>query len=307
MFSGLKSSFILNINSFKVDISGNFLYNLIMAILNEVLRMNFIIGFLKGLAMGAGAIAPGVSGGALAVIFGLYDKLANFIAHLSKNFKENVLYFLPVGIGGVAGILVFSRVIEYLFNFYEIEVRYAFVGLMLGTLPSVVKQANRRGFKNKYIVLFLISLFLTILLTYLENNAVNIIRDVQTTPFYLIIYGAIIGFGTIIPGISASIVLMYIGAYEAVIGAISNIDIFMIFYLGIGFGLSILLFAKLISMLFQKAYGYTYYTILGLVIGSIFSIFPGFNITPDYILNFFIMFACFWLTYSLSKYMGTDR
>ncbi len=104
--------------------------------------MNFIIGFLKGLAMGAGAIAPGVSGGALAVIFGLYDKLANFIAHLSKNFKENLLYFLPVGLGGVAGILVFSRLIEYLFNFYEIEVRYAFVGLMLGTLPSVVKQAN---------------------------------------------------------------------------------------------------------------------------------------------------------------------
>lgn len=269
--------------------------------------MDFFIGFLKGLAMGAGAIAPGVSGGALAVIFGLYDKIANFIAHLNRNFKENLFYFLPVGIGGVAGILIFSRLIEYLFKFYEIEVRYAFVGLMLGTLPSVVKQANRKGFKNIYFVLFLISLFLTVLLTYLENNAVNIIRDVQITPFYLIIYGAIIGFGTIIPGISASIILMYIGVYEAVIGAISNIDLFMLFYLGVGFTLSILLFAKLISMLFQKAYGYTYYTILGLVIGSIFAIFPGFNLSIDYGLNFLILIGCFYLTYSLSRYMGTDR
>ncbi len=150
-------------------------------------------------------------------------------------------------------------------------------------------------------------MFLTIILTYLENNAVNIIRDVQATPVHLIIYGAIIGFGTIIPGISASIVLMYIGAYEVVIGAISNIDLIMIFYIGIGFGLSILLFAKLISMLFQKAYGYTYYTILGLVIGSIFSIFPGFNFTLDYILNFVILIASFCVTYSLSRYMGADR
>ncbi len=257
-----------------------------VAILIEVLRMNFIIGFLKGLAMGAGAIAPGVSGGALAVIFGLYDKLANFIAHLNKNFKENLMYFLPVGIGGIAGILVFSRVIEYLFNFYEIEVRYAFVGLMLGTLPSVVKQANRRGFKNKYLVLFLISLFLTILLTYLENNAINIIRDVQTTPLYLIIYGAIIGFGTIIPGISASIILMYIGAYEAVIGAISNINIFMLFYLGIGFGLRHFVVCKTDFMLFQKHTAKTYYNNIGTCYRIYFFYISRINLTLDYALIF---------------------
>ncbi len=263
--------------------------------------MNFISGFLKGLAMGAGAIAPGVSGGALAVIFGLYDKITNFIAHMSKDFKANFVYFIPVGIGGIVGVLAFSRIIEYLFKYHEIVVRYAFVGLMLGTVPSVIRQANRRGYKQKYLVPFLISLFLTLFLTFMESNAVNSINNVQTSPLYVIIYGAIIGFGTIIPGISASIILMYLGAYEFVIGAISNLQISMIFYIGIGFVLSILLFAKLISSLFDKAYGYTYYAILGLVLGSIVSIFPGFELTFEYMLNCIILVSCFMLSYSLSR------
>ncbi|MFA7550282.1 MAG: DUF368 domain-containing protein, partial [Sedimentibacter sp.] len=102
--------------------------------------MNFMSGFLKGLALGVAAIAPGISGGALAVIFGLYDKITYFIAHFTKNFKENVLYFMPVGIGGVVGVLIFSRIIEYLFYFYEVEVKYAFIGLMFGTIPLVVQE-----------------------------------------------------------------------------------------------------------------------------------------------------------------------
>ena len=263
--------------------------------------MNCVSGFLKGLAMGAGAIAPGVSGGALAVIFGLYDKITNFIAHLNKNFKENFIYFIPIGIGVVVGILLFSRIIEYLFKFYEIEIKYAFVGLMLGTVPSVVKQANKHGYKKEYLVPFLISLTITLVLTFMEKNAVSIASNNQTSVVLVIIYGAILGFGTIIPGISASIILMYLGSYEMVIGAISNLQINILFYLGVGFVLSVLLFAKLISSLFQKAYGYTYYGIIGLVIGSIVAIFPGFSLNFIYMVNFLILICCGSISYYLSK------
>lgn len=266
--------------------------------------MNFFEGFLKGLAMGAGAIAPGVSGGALAVIFGLYDKITNFIAHINRNFKRNLIFFIPIGIGGVVGVLAFSRIIEFLFLYYETEIRYAFVGLMLGTLPSVVKAANKKGFKQNYLIFFVFSLCLTLIATYLEKNSVNFINQANTSPIHVIVYGLVIGFGTIIPGISASVILMYMGAYEIVIGAISNLNINLIFYLGIGFVLSILLFAKLISILFEKAYGITYYTILGLVLGSIISIFPGFEISLFYLYNLCILFLCGVLSYSLSRYAG---
>jgi putative membrane protein len=263
--------------------------------------MNFMSGFLKGLALGVAAIAPGISGGALAVIFGLYDKITYFIAHFTRNFKENVLYFLPVGIGGVVGVLVFSKIIEYLFHFYEVEVKYAFIGLMFGTIPFVVKEANKKGYKQRYLIPFVITLSITFLAAYFENNEVNIIMKSGTAPLSLIIYGIIIGFGTIIPGVSASIILMFIGAYEIVISAISNIQISMLFFLATGFVLSILLFSKIICMLFEKAYGITYYAILGLVLGSVISIFPGFALTFDYFLKLIILISCFCLSYSLSK------
>ena len=261
--------------------------------------MNFMSRFLKGMALGAGA--PGVSGGALAVIFGLYDKITYFIANFTKNFKENIIYFMPVGIGGAAGVLIFSRIIEYLFKFHEVEVKYAFVGLMFGTLPSVIQEANKKGYKHKYLIALVLSLGITLIAAYFENNSVNFMHDGGTSIIHMIIYGVIIGFGTIIPGISASIILMYMGAYEIVIGAISNIQIAVIFYLGIGFVISVLLFAKLICILFEKAYGITYYAILGLVLGSVVSIFPGVEFTLDYLLNFIILIACWFLSYSLSK------
>lgn len=264
--------------------------------------MNFFSGFLKGLALGAAAIAPGVSGGALALIFGLYDRITYFIAHFTRNFKENILYFMPVGIGGAAGVLAFSRIIEYLFHYHEIEVKYAFIGLMLGTMPLVVRQANKKGYKQTYLIPFIITLTITLLGAYLERNAVNVIMGAGTSPFHLIIYGIIIGFGTIIPGVSSSIILMYTGAYEIVIGAVSNIQIPLLFYMGIGFVLSVLLFARIISMLFEKAYGITYYAILGLVAGSVISIFPGFHMNLDYLLNLIILAASCWLSYSLSKF-----
>lgn len=263
--------------------------------------MNYMSLFLKGLVLGAAAIAPGVSGGALAVIFGLYDKITYFIAHLTKDFKENVLYFIPVGIGGVAGVLVFSRIIEYLFHYHEIEIKYAFIGLMLGTMPLVVEQANKKGYKHKYLIPFIITLCITLIAAYFENNEINVIMDASTAPLNLIVYGVIIGFGTIIPGISSSIILMFAGSYEIVIGAISNIQISLLFYLGIGFVLSVFLFAKIISMLFERAYGITYYAIIGLVLGSVVSIFPGFHLNVNYLLNIIILLTCCLLSYSLSK------
>ncbi len=263
--------------------------------------MNFFSRVFIGILLGAGAIAPGVSGGALAVIFGLYDKITFFIAHLNYKFKENVKFFIPIGIGAVLGVLLFTRIIEFLFKYYEIEVRYAFVGLMLGTIPSVIKEANKKGFKQKYLIPFIATFALTLILAYLEKNAVSIIKLVGYEPIHIIIYGLIIGFGTIIPGISASIILMYMGVYEFVISAISNLQIVNIFYLGIGFVISILLFAKLISMLFKRFYGITYYAILGLVIGSIITVFPGFSMTSFYLFNAFLLVVCFLLSYNISR------
>ncbi len=67
-----------------------------------------MLRFVKGMFIGSGFILPGVSGGALAAVFGMYERLISFLAHITKNFKENVLFFLPVGLGGVTGIFLLS-------------------------------------------------------------------------------------------------------------------------------------------------------------------------------------------------------
>lgn len=264
--------------------------------------MNFFSGFIKGLLIGMGAVAPGVSGGALAVIFGIYERITDAIAGIFKNFKENAVFFLPIALGGGVGVLAFSKVMKYLFQYYDVQVKYLFIGLMIGTLPSVFKQANRRGFRSIYILPCIAAFGMTIFSIIIENGGIGIIPEASPGVLWLTIYGAIIGIGTIVPGISASFVLMYIGAYQVVLDGIADLNFSVLIPVGIGFAVSIVLFAKLISLLFKRFYGYTYYTVLGFVLGSIIAIFPGIAFDLEYLTSIVLFIIGFYLSYSLSKF-----
>ena len=263
--------------------------------------MDFIYNFLKGVAIGIGAVAPGVSGGTLAVIFGIYEKINDAIANIFKNIKDKILFFLPIGLGGVVGVLAFSKIMQYLFANYEVEVKYLFVGLLTGTFPSLFRQADKNGFKKRYILFLIITLAVTIFLSILNTQVTEGNSEAKSGIFQLIMYGVVIGFGTIIPGISASFILMYLGAYELVLDAIANINLYILIFVSLGFGISIILFAKLIDFLFKKAYGYTYYAVLGFVIGSIIPIFPGIEFNLKYLFCLIIFIAGFYSSYSLSQ------
>ena len=105
-----------------------------------------MIDFLKGLVIGIGAVAPGVSGGTLAVILGIYEKITHAIADLFNEFWKKVKEFFPLALGGAVGVLGFSNIINYLFHHYEVEVKYLFIGLMIGTFPALRRQADRKEF-----------------------------------------------------------------------------------------------------------------------------------------------------------------
>jgi len=252
--------------------------------------------------IGIGAVAPGVSGGALAVIFGLYERITDAIADVFKDFRSNAIFFFPVALGGGIGVLAFSNIMEYLFLNYEVQVRYLFIGLMLGTLPTVFKEANRKGFRGIYILPCIIAFVMTIMFMVLENRGINIIPEVGQGLLQLAAYGAIIGIGTIVPGISASFVLMYIGAYQIVLEGMARMDLAVMIPVGIGFLVSIVAFAKLVSLLFKRFYGYTYYAVLGFVTGSIITIFPGIAFNIKYIVSFLLFAIGFYLSLTLSSY-----
>ncbi|MGE5678800.1 MAG: undecaprenyl phosphate translocase family protein, partial [Pseudomonadota bacterium] len=112
--------------------------------------------------------------------------------------------------------------------------------------------------------------------------------------------------GTIVPGISASFVLMYLGAYQLLLEGLSSIDLSVLIPVGVGFGLSIIAFAKIVSYMFRRFYGYTYYTVMGFVIGSIVAIFPGFAPDKKHMFSILLFAAGFYLSLILSSRMKEE-
>ncbi|MBT9172416.1 MAG: hypothetical protein DDT21_00797 [Syntrophomonadaceae bacterium] len=263
---------------------------------------NFFFGFMRGLAIGIGAITPGVSGGALAAVLGIYESLTDAIAHITEDFPKKLQFLLPLGIGGVVGVLAFSRIIEYLFENYNTEVRFLFIGLMSGALPSVFKQANKKGFRVVNLIPFIIAAGTAVLLTVPANAQLEMIPSGEPTLFQLALYGAIIGVGTIIPGISASVVLIYLGGYQVLLAGLTGMDPSILIPAGAGYAAAAVLFAKLISHLFRRAYGLTYYAVLGFVLGSILLIFPGEALSAKYIPYLFLLAFSFYISYWLGKF-----
>ena len=232
---------------------------------------DWFIRLIKGIIIGIGFILPGLSGGVLAVILGIYDKLIRFLADIRKNFLQNVAYFLPVAIGMAIGIVIFSIFVAKAFGIYAAQFICLFVGFVVGTFPSLYKTAGKEGRSPKDIILFIIStIFIFILM---------IIGDEQLTevPPGLLVWigsGALIGLGVIVPGMSPSNFLIYFGLYDKMAIGIKNFDFGVIIPLLIGFVVCVLMFAKLAAYLFRKYYSQMYHFILGMVAGSSLAIFP---------------------------------
>lgn len=264
-------------------------------------RGKHVVDFFKGIVIGMGAVAPGVSGGTLAVILGIYEKITKAIANLFHDFWKKVKEFFPLALGGAVGVLGFSNIINYLFNNHELEVKYLFIGLMIGTFPSLKRQADRKGFKFWYLIPFMLTLAAAVILS---PQMGNIAGDIAVTEAHfplLVLCGVIIGFGTIVPGISASFILMYLGTYGILMEGIARLKPDVLFPAGIGFVISVLAFAKLINMLFNKVYGFTYYAIFGLTTGSVLAIFPGFGAGWRYVLCYLLLAGGCIASYFLSN------
>lgn len=103
---------------------------------------------LKGIIVGIGGIAPGLSGSVLLVILGLYQKALNAISTLFKNFKKNIAFLIPLIIGFGIGVLIFSKVVDFFLNNFEMQTRFTFLGLVLGTIPLFLKKLKGMAFQK---------------------------------------------------------------------------------------------------------------------------------------------------------------
>ena len=225
----------------------------------------------KGIAVGVGAILPGLSGGVLAVIFGLYDPLIRFLANVTRNFRRNVMFFIPVGIGVGLGILGFSAVVAKAFETYAAHFTCLFIGFVIGTFPSLYRQAGKQGRSGVHFGILGAAAAGIFVLMLLGGNAL-----IQVTPSIPVWFGsgALIGLGLIVPGMSPSNFLIYFGLYDKMAEGIKDFDFGVIIPLALGVVACVLVLAKGAAWLFDRYYAGAYHFILGMVVGSSLAIFP---------------------------------
>lgn len=181
----------------------------------------FFSKILAGFVIGAGAIIPGLSGGILAVSMGLYQPTIEAITGFFKAPKKNFKFLLPLGIGGVIGFLIFMFLIDSLFANYQTEVVCLFMGLVIGSIPSFLKEANDgESFKKSnwiYIILgFAFAMALVLLgLNSGDSGIESAVANRELTPLLSMICGGIIMFGTVLPGVSTSFILINMNVYKS--------------------------------------------------------------------------------------------
>lgn len=133
--------------------------------------MFFVKNCAKGIFIGAGAILPGISSGVLCVIFGIYEKLLDSILNFFKDFRNNIKFLLPLLIGGAIGVLIFSNFINYFLSEFPLQTKCIFIGLILGSIPSLVKKVNsKKKFKLHYLIFTVFAFLIGLFSTFLESS-----------------------------------------------------------------------------------------------------------------------------------------
>lgn len=248
--------------------------------------------------MGIFNIIPGLSGSALLIILGLYEKCLNKISTLFRYPKENFLFLFPIALGVVIGTYLFSKVIFISLGTYPKETYIVFTGFLLGTIPNLFKEATKKGFKRSYLVPLFITLIIGLLLLFfkVDNNCYNITYDFMSLLKYFFI-GIVLSVSTIIPGISSTILLSLFNLYSIYIYSISSINLFVLIPTSMGFILTTIILSKIISYLLDRFYGYTFFAILGFTLGSILTLMD-FNLifSTSIIISIFISIFCFMIT-----------
>lgn len=245
--------------------------------------LNVVKQLIFGLFIGLSNVVPGVSGGTIACVLGVYEDLLILPSLDVKKIKERWQNILPLFVGMGLGILLFAKLITLLYNMYPIYTSYFFVGVIFASVSFLFDVSFEKGdtnTKEKIIKssLFLLALFIMTLFYVLKRRGIvfSFNGSERNLLFYilLIFYCATASAGMIIPGISGSFLLLLLGAYQIVISAIANFDITLLFCIATGVLLGAISMARLIKFLITKFRKQTYSFILGLVLGSILHIFP---------------------------------
>jgi len=232
---------------------------------------NFVLRVFQGALVGLGAVLPGISGGVLCVVFGIYTIIMEFLADPFRKLKTHFPKLLPIGIGGVIGFIGVAKLLGFFLERYENPSVCLFIGLIAGMLPSLFREAGEQGrSKKSYVALVIAMVLVFAMLISLK------VLEVEITPNFgwYIFCGVCLALSVIAPGMSFSTTLMPLGLYEPFVAGIGDFDFAVLVPGGIGALATVILFAKAVDMLFKKHYSVAFHAIVGVVIAATIMIIP---------------------------------
>lgn len=238
-----------------------------------------LVLILKGTAMGIGNAIPGVSGGTIAVVTKIFDRLVESITPNIKRLIKNMPFLLPVAIGMAIGVFLTAKVLDFLFTGYYVPTQLFFMGLIIGSVPIILRECKKESRRIRPINLipFFIGVLFMIALLFVNEGHSIFADNASLTVMDIILY-AVMGFvaavAMIIPGVSGSMIMKVFGVYDRIIGAVANLDITILVIFGIGVILGVFTAVKVIDIVLKKYRQGTYCLILGLIMGSVFHIYP---------------------------------
>lgn len=282
-------------------------------------RISIIQSFflmLKGALIGIGAVMPGISGGVLCLVMGIYQPMMALIANPFREFKKRIGFFIPVIIGFALGILGISKGVELLFRSNMTMATWLFSGLIMGTLPGLYKEAGSKGRSKKdlliAVIIFALVFSLLLMLAEPESaadapsaapavttseqhtepstgdiNQISESSEVHTKTALIpldsiwtwALAGVLWAIGFMVPGMSPSAMFIFLGIYEPMSAGIAGFDFFILLPMGIAMLITLLLFSRFISNLFNKAYSKAMHFCFGTALASALAVLPIRSIT----------------------------
>ena len=223
--------------------------------------------FFKGMLVGIGGISPGLSGSVLLVILGLYQKVINTIGNFFKDIKNNFKFLLPIVLGAGVGIILFSKIVDYLLGNFEMYTRFAFLGLILGTIPLFYKEVKKEGFNKKYYINIVVSFIVGIILFTCNKGMFPKIENPNL--FQSIILGFAVAGSSIVPGVDSAVILSTLGLYELYVSSIANLEMTILIPAGVGLIVGVILISYIMNKLIKNFYTATFSIIFGLFLAIV--------------------------------------
>lgn len=253
--------------------------------------------FLQGILIGTGAILPGISGGVLCVAFGIYEPMMEFLVHPFRSLRKHYQLFLPVLLGGIVGFVLLAKVVEGFLAASAVAALALFSGLICGTIPELMKKSANSG-QNKGWASFIITLIASFTFFHLLDSGMG--GNIEANWAWYLFCGAVWGLSMVIPGLSSSSILLFMGLYQPMAEGIGNLDYTVILPLMAGFIITILIASRIVNRLLEQHYTMMSRIILGFVISSVLMITPT-SFSDGY--QFALAIGCFAVGFFVAHWM----